>query len=84
MWGNILRVGRVLEKISVPFAGSFGKVIENGLGSWFWLDKWVGNYRLCDKSLNSFILKAKKRVRLVKGGNGMVGFGLRRGIGKGS
>lgn len=26
-WGEIIRVGRLLEKMGLPFAGSFGKKI---------------------------------------------------------
>lgn len=46
VWGDSIRVGKILEKENISFAGSFGKRIGDESTIIFWVDKWVGNFRL--------------------------------------
>ncbi|GKC62612.1 RNA-directed DNA polymerase, eukaryota [Tanacetum coccineum] len=47
-WGNIIKVGSEMGKIGLNFANSFRRRVGNGEDTRFWLDKWVGEFRLCD------------------------------------
>lgn len=60
--GHIIKVGKVLEKKGVAFAGSFGKKVWDGSLTSFWLDKWVGNFQLSEKYPRLFHLESNKSV----------------------
>ena len=45
VWGNILKVGDIMEKKCVNFRNSFGKKLGDGALVQFWQDKWVGGLK---------------------------------------
>ncbi|GJS39203.1 putative RNA-directed DNA polymerase [Tanacetum coccineum] len=48
-WGNIVRVGREIDRTGVVFSSSFGRKLGNGDGIRFWKDKWAGDFKLCER-----------------------------------
>lgn len=55
-------MGRILEKMGIHFARSFGRKVGEGSSTFFWLDKWVGNFRLCEMFPRLFHLESQKKV----------------------
>ena len=41
IWGDIVRVGKDIDKTGINFCSSFGKTVGNGYNTRFWLDRWV-------------------------------------------
>lgn len=58
--GDIIRVGNVLEKNGIPFAGSFGRKVGDGSETVCWLDIWIDNFSLYEKFLRPFHLESQK------------------------
>lgn len=80
-WEDIIRIGRDLEEKEIHFAGSFGKEVGNEMNTRFWVDKWVGNFRLCDKYTRLYHLESQKEVLVGERGD-WSGDGFGVGVGK--
>ena len=61
-WGNIVRVGREIDTIGVVFSSSFSRKLGNGEGVRFWKDKWVGNFKLCERFPRIFRFEGDENV----------------------
>ncbi|GKC01608.1 hypothetical protein Tco_0987744 [Tanacetum coccineum] len=64
VWNDIIQVGKDLDALNGAFINHFSKLIGNELGTSLWLDKWVGNGRLCDRFPRLFQLEGDKKVRV--------------------
>nr|GEY61308.1 RNA-directed DNA polymerase, eukaryota, reverse transcriptase zinc-binding domain protein [Tanacetum cinerariifolium] len=62
VWDEIIKVGIDLDNVGIRFTLSFMCKIGNGLDTSFWEDRWVDNYRLCDKFARLFHLDICKGV----------------------
>ncbi|GJX98516.1 hypothetical protein Tco_0355535 [Tanacetum coccineum] len=61
IWGDIIRVGKDIDKIGINFCSSFGKMVGNGYNTRFLLDRWVGEgVLLCEKFPRLFRLETNK------------------------
>nr|GEW70920.1 putative RNA-directed DNA polymerase, eukaryota, reverse transcriptase zinc-binding domain protein [Tanacetum cinerariifolium] len=69
-WGEIVKVGRMIDKTGVNFCNSFVKKVGGGNSTLFWLDSWVGNDiilsvkfpRLYRLEMNQQITVGEKRI----------------------
>nr|GEY19807.1 putative heat shock protein 70 family [Tanacetum cinerariifolium] len=68
VWNDIIRVGKDLNALNEGFINHLSKMIGNGLGTSFWLDKWVGNGRLCDHFSRLYQLERDKEVMVCNRG----------------
>ncbi|XP_071718269.1 uncharacterized protein [Rutidosis leptorrhynchoides] len=46
VWNNIIRAGKHIQDLQVPFLTSFEKTIGDGSSTSFWYDNWIGNNSL--------------------------------------
>ncbi|GKC74702.1 RNA-directed DNA polymerase, eukaryota, reverse transcriptase zinc-binding domain protein [Tanacetum coccineum] len=61
IWGDIMRVGKDIDKMGINFCSSFGKMVGNGYNTRFWLDRWVGEgVLLCENFPRLFRLETNK------------------------
>ncbi|GKC99720.1 reverse transcriptase domain, reverse transcriptase zinc-binding domain protein [Tanacetum coccineum] len=68
VWRDIIKVGGVIEGLGIEFMSSFEGVVGNGRYVGFWLDKWVGDLRLCDRFPRLYHLDRRKEGRVVDKG----------------
>ncbi|GKB63320.1 reverse transcriptase domain, reverse transcriptase zinc-binding domain protein [Tanacetum coccineum] len=68
VWRDIIKVGGVIEGLGIEFMSSFEGVVGNGRDVGFWLDKWVGDLRLCDRFPRLYHLDRRKEGRVVDKG----------------
>ncbi|GJV97551.1 hypothetical protein Tco_1549128 [Tanacetum coccineum] len=47
-WNDIVRVSLDIDKVGIEFTSSIVKNVGSGNNTNFWIDRWVGNQRLCD------------------------------------
>nr|GEW04608.1 glycerol-3-phosphate acyltransferase 1 [Tanacetum cinerariifolium] len=63
-WSSIIKVGKEIDRLGIEFTSSFGRKLGNGESIRFWVDKWVGNYKLCDQFPRLFRLERNKEVHV--------------------
>ncbi|GJX02450.1 putative RNA-directed DNA polymerase, eukaryota, reverse transcriptase zinc-binding domain protein [Tanacetum coccineum] len=63
-WSSIIKVGKEIDRLGIEFTSSFGRKLGNGESIRFWVDKWVGNYKLCDRFPRLFRLERNKEVHV--------------------
>lgn len=68
-WGNIIKVGCVIQKLNINWVESFRWVVGNGESISFWDDIWVGNVRLLDKFNRLYKLEKNSAARLSERGS---------------
>ncbi|GJS75871.1 putative RNA-directed DNA polymerase [Tanacetum coccineum] len=68
VWRDIIRVGAELEGLGIEFVSSFVGVVRNGNDIRFWVDKWVGGVRLCDKFPRLYHLDGSKYGKVAEKG----------------
>ncbi|GJV23438.1 putative RNA-directed DNA polymerase, eukaryota, reverse transcriptase zinc-binding domain protein [Tanacetum coccineum] len=68
VWRDITRVGAELEGLGLEFVSSFVGVVRNGNDIRFWVDKWVGGVRLCDKFPRLYHLDGSKYGKVAEKG----------------
>lgn len=56
-WGNIIRVGNVLDNCGFSCSSLFGRKVGNGLSTLFWKDRWLGD-RLKEVVVSNRIFKS--------------------------
>ena len=54
----------------MEFSSSFVANVGNGIDIGFWVDKWVGDSKLCDMFPRLYHLDRRKEGRVAKKGNG--------------
>lgn len=59
-WVNIIKIVGLLENKGVPFISSFHRKVGNGESISFWTDKWLGDFKLCDKFQRLYALELVK------------------------
>ncbi|GKB66441.1 putative RNA-directed DNA polymerase [Tanacetum coccineum] len=69
VWADIIKVGKSLDRLEGDFVNIFYKTVGDGLDTSFWLDKWVGDSRLCDSYPRLFRLERDKEVAVGRMGN---------------
>ncbi|GJU03619.1 mutator type transposase, partial [Tanacetum coccineum] len=62
VWVVIIKVGKNLDMLEGGFVSHFVKVVGDGLDTSFWLDKWVGEIRFCDRFSRLFHRETSKDV----------------------
>ena len=63
-WSSIIKVGKEINRLGIEFTSSFGRKLGNGESIRFWLDKWIGNYKLCDRFPRLFRFESNKEARV--------------------
>ncbi|GJZ16190.1 reverse transcriptase domain, reverse transcriptase zinc-binding domain protein [Tanacetum coccineum] len=58
------KVGEDLGGLGIDFSSSFVGDVGNGCDIRFWIDRWVGGERLCDRFSRLYHLDRRKEVRL--------------------
>ncbi|GJS17399.1 hypothetical protein Tco_0411871 [Tanacetum coccineum] len=66
VWRDIIRVWAELAGLGLEFVSSFVGVVGNGNDIRFWVDKWVGGVRLCDKFLRLYHLDSSKEGKVAE------------------
>ncbi|GKC44506.1 putative RNA-directed DNA polymerase [Tanacetum coccineum] len=61
-WSDIIKVGNDIEKTQVPFIGSFRKKVGDGCNTLFWLNQWLGDFKLSVRFPRLFALESNKQV----------------------
>ncbi|GJR73861.1 reverse transcriptase domain, reverse transcriptase zinc-binding domain protein [Tanacetum coccineum] len=69
VWRDIVRVGEDLEGLGLDFSSSFVGEVGNEHGVRFWIDKWVGRVRLCERFPRLYHLDRRKEGRVAEKGN---------------
>ena len=72
-WGNIIKVGSEMDKVGLNFTSSFRRRVGNGEDTRFWLDRWVGEFRLCDRFPRLFNLEGEKSATVKERGDWRTG-----------
>ncbi|GKD82946.1 hypothetical protein Tco_1349785 [Tanacetum coccineum] len=68
VWGDIVRVGRDIDKLGIEFSSSFVRKVGDGSCISFWGERWVDGVRLMDRFLRLFHLdRCKESVVADKG-----------------
>ena len=68
VWGNIIKIGKDLERVGVHFMGSFGKEVGDGSCMKFWEEFWVGGERLKDWFGRLYQLELNKEALVAERG----------------
>ncbi|GJS27260.1 hypothetical protein Tco_0487880 [Tanacetum coccineum] len=79
--GDIVRVGRDIDRLGVCFSSSFNRNLGDGTRVSFWDDRWVGGVRLRDWFPRLYHLDRSKVVRVAGRGYGVRKGGDGNGIG---
>ena len=58
----------ILEGVGIEFASSFQGVMGNGKEIGFWIDRWIGEVRLCDRFPRLYHLDSSKEGRVADKG----------------
>ncbi|KAJ9560947.1 hypothetical protein OSB04_006107 [Centaurea solstitialis] len=69
VWSNIIKVGRELDDVGVPFTNSFGLKLGSGENVSFWDDLWIPSGRLRDKYRRLYLLESNKEVSVAERGH---------------
>ncbi|GJZ07673.1 hypothetical protein Tco_0555755 [Tanacetum coccineum] len=48
VWNEIVKVSEDIDGVGLDFSSSCIRVLGDGRGITFWIDRWVDNRRLCD------------------------------------
>ncbi|GKF05006.1 hypothetical protein Tco_0035674, partial [Tanacetum coccineum] len=64
-WRDIVKVGEDLEGIGIGYTSSLKWVVGNSREIGFWVDKWLGDVRLCDRDRWKWTLQ-EDRVFTIK------------------
>ncbi|GJY70867.1 hypothetical protein Tco_0474570 [Tanacetum coccineum] len=67
-WRDIVKVREDLEGIGIGYTSSLKGVVGNGREIGFWVDKWLGDVRLCDRFLRLYHLDRRKEAKVVDRG----------------
>ncbi|GJW56284.1 reverse transcriptase domain, reverse transcriptase zinc-binding domain protein [Tanacetum coccineum] len=73
VWRYIIKVGRDINGVGIDFTSSFICIVGNGRDVSFWLDKWVGDFRLCDRFPRLFHLDSRLKDRVAEKGRSVEG-----------
>jgi len=76
-WGNIIKVGKEIDRMGVPFSDSFGKLVGDGADTKFWEDSWLDGGKLKDRFNILYLLELKKEATISERGefvNGVWGW----------
>ncbi|GKC63795.1 putative RNA-directed DNA polymerase [Tanacetum coccineum] len=65
---QIVKIGEELEGVDIDFAMSFKGVVGDGRDIGFWLDRWIGGVRLCDRFPRLYHLDRRKESRVADQG----------------
>ncbi|GJX85916.1 reverse transcriptase domain, reverse transcriptase zinc-binding domain protein [Tanacetum coccineum] len=68
VWRDIIRVGDELEGLGVDFISSFMGEVGNGADIRFWINRWVGGIRLCDRFTRLYHLDRHKEGKVEEKG----------------
>ncbi|GJT93110.1 hypothetical protein Tco_1081955 [Tanacetum coccineum] len=68
VWREIIRIGEELEGLGIDFTSSLEGVVGNGREVGFWIDRWVGRERLCDRFSRLYHLDSRKEGRVADKG----------------
>ncbi|GJR85663.1 reverse transcriptase domain, reverse transcriptase zinc-binding domain protein [Tanacetum coccineum] len=60
VWRDIITIGEELDRLGIEFSSSFEGVVGNGRDIRFWIDRWVGNTKLCDRFPRLYHLDRRK------------------------
>ncbi|GJX77884.1 F-box domain containing protein [Tanacetum coccineum] len=63
-WSDIIKVGNDIEKTQVPFIGYFRKKVGDGCNTLFWLNQWLGDFKLSVRFPILFALESNKQVSM--------------------
>ncbi|GJT76657.1 hypothetical protein Tco_1043382 [Tanacetum coccineum] len=63
VWNDIIKVGEELERLGLEFGLSFVGEVGNEGDIRFWVDRWVGGVRLCDRFPRLYHLEGGDRWR---------------------
>nr|GEX88528.1 hypothetical protein [Tanacetum cinerariifolium] len=66
VWGDIVRVGRDIERLGVCFSSFFTRKVGDGSCMSFWDDRWVGRVRLRDQFPRLYHLDTYKVVKVAE------------------
>ncbi|GJZ47895.1 putative RNA-directed DNA polymerase, eukaryota, reverse transcriptase zinc-binding domain protein [Tanacetum coccineum] len=69
IWRDIVTVGVDLEGLGLDFSSSFEGEVGNGRDIRFWIDKWVGGVKLCDRFPRLYHLDRRKEGMVADKGN---------------
>ncbi|GJR72598.1 putative RNA-directed DNA polymerase [Tanacetum coccineum] len=69
VWRDIIKVGKEIDGVGIDFICKVG----NGREVSFWLDRWIGDFRLCDRFPRLFHLDSRLEGRLVEKGRWVEG-----------
>ncbi|GJR70577.1 hypothetical protein Tco_0016642 [Tanacetum coccineum] len=73
VWRDIIKVGRDIDGVGIDFTSYFICKVRNGRDVSFWLDKWVGDLRLCDRFPRLFHLDSRLEGRVAEKGRWIEG-----------
>ncbi|GKB99576.1 reverse transcriptase domain, reverse transcriptase zinc-binding domain protein [Tanacetum coccineum] len=65
---EIIRIGEDFEGLGIDFTSSLEGVVRNGREVWFWIDRWVGREKLCDRFSMLYHLDSRKDGRVADKG----------------
>ena len=68
VWCNIIKIGEEMGGLGIDFSTSFVGMVGNGRDIGFWVDKWVGDTRLCDRFPRLYHLDSRKEDRVAEKG----------------
>ncbi|GKA78769.1 reverse transcriptase domain, reverse transcriptase zinc-binding domain protein [Tanacetum coccineum] len=68
VWGDIVRVGRDIDRLGVCFSSSFTRKVGDGSCVSFWDDRWDGGVRLRDRFPRLYHLDRCKVVKVAERG----------------
>ncbi|GKF34440.1 hypothetical protein Tco_0107640, partial [Tanacetum coccineum] len=73
VWRDIIKVVMEIDGVGIDFTSSFICKVGIGRDVSFWLDRWIGDFRLCDRFPRSFHLDSRLEGRVVEKGRWVEG-----------
>ncbi|GJT36173.1 reverse transcriptase domain, reverse transcriptase zinc-binding domain protein [Tanacetum coccineum] len=73
VWRDIIKVGRKIDGVGIDFTSTFMCKVGNDRDVSFWLDRWIGDFRLCDRFPRLFHLDSRLEGRVVEKGRWVEG-----------
>ncbi|GJZ25323.1 reverse transcriptase domain, reverse transcriptase zinc-binding domain protein [Tanacetum coccineum] len=68
VWRDIVKAEEDLEGIGIGYTSSLKGVVGNGREIGFWVDKWLGYVRLCDRFSRLYHLDRRNKARVLDRG----------------
>nr|GFA68584.1 reverse transcriptase domain, reverse transcriptase zinc-binding domain protein [Tanacetum cinerariifolium] len=60
VWMDIIKIGEEIDDVGIELCSSYVGVLGDERDNGFWFDRWVDNYRLCDRFPRLFHLDRRK------------------------